>query len=221
MANPYVTGRTFDVHWEPTVDDDRGLAAGKTLVGSRSSADRARPGPQAKVETPRPMASYDLSALAILIVDPNHLVRRLIADILRSWGVRRVEQAASGADAIKILAAGPVDLVVTEANSAPVTGFELVKIIRAGHEGFDRFTPVIMMSAHSHVKTVLAARDSGVNEFLVKPFSAQSLYRHICAVIENPRPIVSAPGFLGPDRRRKRLARNGTERRRDPAQGPI
>ena len=58
-----------------------------------------------------------------------------------------------------------------------------------------------------------AARDAGVNEFVVKPFSAQGLFTRIQAVIEKPRPFVKVSGYFGPDRRRRRRPFEGEERR--------
>lgn len=60
-----------------------------------------------------------------------------------------------------------------------------------------------MVSGHTDRRRVIEARDSGIDEYLAKPFSARALAERIDAVVNNRRPFVKSPGYAGPDRRRK------------------
>jgi DNA-binding response OmpR family regulator len=75
--------------------------------------------------------------------------------------------------------------------------------------------PIIMMTGYSAQPRVIDARDQGVTEFLVKPFSASDLAKRIAYVINRPRDFVDSKKFFGPSRRRKRDEYSGPERRKD------
>ena len=92
-------------------------------------------------------------------------------------------------------------------------GLEFTRKVRLSRESPNVFTPIIMVSGHSERGRIIAARDTGVNEFVVKPISAQSLFDRIQAVIERPRPFVRVKRYFGPDRRRKTVEHGGEERR--------
>jgi DNA-binding NtrC family response regulator len=79
------------------------------------------------------------------------------------------------------------------------------------------------MTGYSQKKRVIAARDSGITEFLVKPFTAKALYQRIETMIEKPRLFVKSDSYFGPDRRRKREGDyGGPERRADqPKPKPV
>ena len=64
------------------------------------------------------------------------------------------------------------------------------------------YVPIIMLTGHSDKKRVMAARDSGVTEFLAKPISANALYQRILNVVANPRPFIKTKTYFAPDRRR-------------------
>jgi DNA-binding response OmpR family regulator len=76
------------------------------------------------------------------------------------------------------------------------------------------YIPIIMLTGKAERADVEAARDVGVTEFLVKPFSAKSLYERLVLVIENPRSFIISQTYVGPERRRRTdIPPNGNERR--------
>jgi predicted naringenin-chalcone synthase len=77
----------------------------------------------------------------------------------------------------------------------------------------DRLLPVIVLTARSEEPFVIEARDHGANEFVAKPYTVDSLYKRLAAIIAFPRPYVNAPTYFGPERRRKQTAFNGADRR--------
>ena len=95
----------------------------------------------------------------------------------------------------------------------PMDGLELTKLIR-GNESNNRYAPIIMITAFSEIARVTLARDAGVNEILVKPIAATTLFTRIRAVIERPRLFVEAESYFGPDRRRRQDPNYKSEDRR-------
>ena len=114
---------------------------------------------------------------------------------------------------MEILQTWPVDIVIVDWEMSPVNGIELTRNIRKMKDSYISFLPVIMLTAHSEKSRIIEARDSGVNEYVVKPLSALSLFKKIQSVIEDPRPFIQNKSYFGPDRRRKDDAYRGEERR--------
>jgi CheY-like chemotaxis protein len=160
------------------------------------------------------MIDYDVSELRILIVDDCEPMRMLMRSVLRAMGVRSCAEAEDGTEALKLFEKFSPDIVFIDHFMEPMDGVELTRKIRAGEEGIDPYIPIIMVSGFSDLKRIMAARDVGVSEYLVKPISAKLLYLRICAVIEHPRPFIRTSGFFGPDRRRRPVD-HGEEERRD------
>lgn len=166
------------------------------------------------------MKRYDLSALTILVVEGSDQIRHLIAQMLRGFGVRNVIAVRNATAAQQALNQDPIDLVIADWAIQPTDGLDFVRTIRFAVNCSYRAVPILMMSGYSEEWRVTAARDAGVNEFLVKPISAKRLLQRILYMIEHPRPLIRTSTYYGPDRRRKiRTDYTGIERRR-PEPGP-
>lgn len=159
------------------------------------------------------MAEKYLENVRFLVVDDNMFIRTTVRLVLKAMGSRDVEEAINGEEALDRIALGHPDIVIIDWEMEPVNGIELVRKIRSAQDSPYAFLPIIMLTGHSEEARVATARDAGVNEFVVKPFSAQGLFTRIQAVIERPRPFVKVSGYFGPDRRRKRKPYDGMERR--------
>lgn len=161
------------------------------------------------------MAIINLDHLRVLAVEDNPHMGMLIRVVLKTLGIGNVTLADDGADAFKYIRQLNVDLVITDWNMTPLDGIDLVRLIRTGKESPDPFLPVIMLTGHTEMSRVYEARDAGVDEFAIKPFSAKSLYLRIESVILRRRPFVKSKAYFGPDRRRRQLPDyNGKERRK-------
>lgn len=161
------------------------------------------------------MTAYDLSNLSVLIVDDYQPMRVILKNVLYALGIKNVAEAGSGEDALNTLKAGDVDIVFADNLMKPMNGVEMVRKIRAGEDNINPFTPVIMVSGYSELANIVEARDAGINEFLAKPVSAKLVYLRICSVIESPRGFVNSQEFFGPDRRRREMHIEGSDRRDD------
>ena len=163
--------------------------------------------------------AYDLSQLKIMVVDDCQFMRRVLERMLKALGVGDVVVAKDGNAALFQLACavqdrdGPPDLIVTDWEMEPMNGHQFVNSIRDSDQAFVREMPVIMLTGHSDLQTVKAARDFGVSEFLTKPVSAERLYQRITSIIDHPRPFIQSDQFSGPCRRRQNRGFSGEDRR--------
>ena len=119
-------------------------------------------------------------ALPILVVDDYQTMVRIIRNLLKQLGFGDVDDAPDGTAAIAKLRQKRYGLVISDWNMEPMTGFELLKTVRAD-EGL-RDTPFIMVTAESKTDNVIAAKKAGVSNYIVKPFNAQTLKAKIEAV---------------------------------------
>ncbi|MBM3599946.1 MAG: response regulator [Alphaproteobacteria bacterium] len=159
------------------------------------------------------MPNYNLSRITVLVVDSNRHMRTLVTEILKGFGASNVIDCSEGADALAELRANKVDLVICDWGMEPMDGCTFTKAVRAD-ESSNPYVPIIMISGRTEAASVMQARDSGITEFLAKPMSATALYRRIASIIEGPRPFVRAEGFVGPERRRRKVSTyEGPDRR--------
>ncbi|NQV84010.1 MAG: response regulator [Rhodospirillales bacterium] len=139
-----------------------------------------------------------------MIVDDQDFIRSLLRHILGVLGCTNITDASNGEAAWFAIRDNPPDLLIVDWEMEPMGGIELVGKIRNDDTSPDRFMPIIMITAHSERPRIIAARDAGVNEFVMKPVSARTLFSRLNAVIEHPRRFVRTSEYFGPDRRRKR-----------------
>ena len=119
--------------------------------------------------------------MKVLVVDDYATMRRIIKNLLTQIGFTDIDEAADGASALEKLRQGGFGLVISDWNMEPMTGLQLVKEIRADAELKDM--PFIMVTAESKTENVVAAKQAGVNNYIVKPFNADTLKSKIEAVI--------------------------------------
>jgi CheY-like chemotaxis protein len=160
------------------------------------------------------MDDNELAGLRVLIVDDNPFLRSVMRDELLAMGITRTVQAADGGTAFERLKEGGIDLVLCDYAMSPLDGLDFVRMVRNAKTSPDQNMPIIMVSERASVERVTAARDAGVNEFVAKPSSIETLRQHIEWVLEHPREFVRAPNYAGPDRRRHRGGKFIPERRR-------
>ncbi|HEX7385261.1 MAG TPA: chemotaxis response regulator CheY [Burkholderiaceae bacterium] len=108
-----------------------------------------------------------------LVVDDFPTMRRIIRNLLADLGYDNVTEADDGLPALRVLKNDPVDFVITDWNMPGMSGFELLKAIRA--EARSAATPVLMVTAEARREQILAAAQAGVNGYIIKPFTAETL----------------------------------------------
>jgi len=158
---------------------------------------------------------FSLSGVSALVVDDNKAMRSLLTLLLKRLGASSVIQAESGKDALgKLMGDSAPDLIFIDYRMEDIDGVSLTKMIRTADESPNPFVPILMISGFAEPEIVFAARDAGVNEFLAKPVSIDSITHRLVLLIDKARPFVRSPGFFGPDRRRRKTAPEGSPRRR-------
>lgn len=157
-----------------------------------------------------------LENVRFLIVDDNAFCRQLVRRIIAQFGAKHIHEAADGDQAKTEVLTFKPDIIIADWAMKPVDGMQFVRWLRESKDSPAPFTPVIMVTAYSHLTNIMQARDAGINEFLAKPISATSLFTRIQAVIDKPRMYVRAEEYFGPDRRRRELPHGGDDRR-DPS----
>jgi DNA-binding response OmpR family regulator len=155
----------------------------------------------------RLLRKIDGSKINILIVEDNDSSRRLIVELLRASGFNNLTLAPSAEDAIARMQAQAPDLILLDWGLPGLSGIELAKIIRHGAVNPDpRFAdpavPMIMLTARQSARDVTTARNAGIDEFVIKPFSTLSVLKAICSCLLRRRPFIVSAGYVGPCRRR-------------------
>jgi two-component system chemotaxis response regulator CheY len=159
------------------------------------------------------LATYDISDLNVLVLEKHLLVRQLLTDVFREFGIPTVHSTPDPDKAWDIITEMPIDIVLSDWSNG-LDGMAFLKKVRQSDESPNPYLPVIVITANTEISHVCQARDTGTTEFLAKPISARLLYSRIVSVIENNRPFVRAKSFFGPDRRRHRAtAYEGHDRR--------
>lgn len=146
-----------------------------------------------------------LGALRILVVDDNEQMRTIVGTVLAAAGVGRVFYATDGRHALDLIMREPVDVAYVDYEMPVMNGLDFISRTRLLPSEM-RYLPIIMLTGHSDLPRLNAARDRGVNEFLAKPVTARNILLRLESVIMRPRPFVAATDFFGPDRRRRSQA---------------
>lgn len=117
----------------------------------------------------------------VLVVDDYKSMVRIVRGMLNQLGFINVDDAPDGAAAMALLKEKTYGLVLSDWNMQPVTGLELLKQVRA--EEKTRATPFVMVTAEAKVENVIAARQAGVNNYVIKPFTLAVLKQKLTSVV--------------------------------------
>jgi two-component system chemotaxis response regulator CheY len=123
----------------------------------------------------------DCKALTALVVDDFTTMRRIVRNILRDLGFGNVIDAEDGAAAVKILQTQKVDLIISDWNMPTMNGLELLKWVRANTATRD--LPFLMVTAEAQKDNIMEAVKAKVSNYVVKPFTAQSLAEKLQKVL--------------------------------------
>ncbi len=118
----------------------------------------------------------------ILIVDDYKTMLRIIRNLLGQLGFKNVDEATDGKMALDLLKGKNYGLVISDWNMEPMTGLDLLKTVRSTNDNH-KSIPFIMITAESKTENVIAAREAGVNNYIVKPFNAETLKQKMVSVI--------------------------------------
>lgn len=120
--------------------------------------------------------------MQILVVDDFSTMRRIVKNVLRELGFSNIKEAEDGKAALQVLRSSRVDFIVTDWNMPVMDGLALLKSVRA--DPALKAIPVLMVTAEAKREQIIEAAQSGVNGYVVKPFTAQTLKEKMEKVFE-------------------------------------
>ncbi|RIK94377.1 MAG: two-component system response regulator [Proteobacteria bacterium] len=125
----------------------------------------------------------DTKSMPVLIVDDYKTMLRIVRNLLKQIGFENVDEATDGASALSLMRTKKYGLVISDWNMDPMSGYELLKEVRADAQL--KHIPFIMVTAESKTENVISAKQAGVNNYIVKPFNADTLKSKLQAVLGN------------------------------------
>lgn len=143
-----------------------------------------------------------VQSLGVLLVDDNLYMRKLVRNLLVNVGIKKIFEANDGIAGLEAIRTVQPDLVILDWEMPLLNGPELVRIVRSPGVFPVPDVPIIMLSAHGERWRVVEAVRLGVNEYMVKPVSAQGLLDRIVSIIAKPRRIVQLGDYYGPEPRK-------------------
>ncbi len=111
--------------------------------------------------------------MRILIVDDYRTMLRIVRGVLSEIGLKNVDEATHGEEALTLLRAHSYDLILSDWNMEPMSGLELLRAVRSNAK--TQKTPFVFLTAEAKTENVATARAAGVSGYMVKPFNAQTL----------------------------------------------
>ena len=119
--------------------------------------------------------------MKVLIVDDYKTMLRILGNLLKQLKFSNIEDAMDGSEALRKLRVDNFGLVISDWNMEPMTGIELLREVRADEKL--KHLPFIMITAESKSENVIAAKEAGVSNYIVKPFNAETLKSKLVAVL--------------------------------------
>jgi two-component system, chemotaxis family, chemotaxis protein CheY len=116
----------------------------------------------------------------VLVVDDYKTMVRIVRSLLQQLGFTNIDDAADGVTALEMIRQKDYGLILSDWNMKPMTGYELLKLVRA--EPTTAKTPFVMVTAEAKTENVVAARQAGVNNYIIKPFTLAVLRQKLSAV---------------------------------------
>ena len=148
------------------------------------------------------MQVTEFKDIRILMIGEKGHGRSLLRTLLNSLGLSRVAFLDNTGKALQSLRREQFDIVFCDEEAGPLSPTEFIKSLRRDLETCDVTIPVILISAGASRRQIVAARDSGANDVIAKPVSAETIRRKLGSLVLQPQTFVTAKSFLGPDRRR-------------------
>jgi len=120
-------------------------------------------------------------SMNILIVDDYKTMLKIVGNLLRQLGFSNIDEATDGSMALDMFSKKAYGLIISDWNMEPMSGLDLLKNIRGGAN--NPKVPFIMVTAESKTENVIIAKQAGVNNYIVKPFNAETLKTKLSSVL--------------------------------------
>lgn len=162
----------------------------------------------------------NLRGARAILVDRDHFTRDLVAHMLRGFGMDSPMLVDNSGAAKAQMKHCCFDLCIVEAMLPDASGAEFIRWIRQENKAPVRFTPVMVLTGYTQLRTVAETRDAGANIVVRKPVSPKILFERIAWLARVSRSFVETASYVGPDRRfREMLPPDGENKREDDIAG--
>ena len=121
--------------------------------------------------------------MPILVIDDFKTMRRIVGGLLTQIGFKNIDEAEDGTAALAKINEKQYKFIISDWNMEPMSGFELLQKIRASDNADIKSLPFIMVTAESKPENIIKAKQAGVNNYIVKPFNAETLKSKMMAVL--------------------------------------
>ena len=143
-----------------------------------------------------------IQSLAVLVVDDNQYMRKMIRNLLVNCGIKDIYKAADGIAALDAIRTVAPNVVILDWEMPLLSGAELVRIVRSPGVFPMPDIPIIILTGHCERWRVMEGVRLGVNEYLTKPVSAKAIYDRLVSIMTQPRPVVQLGDYYGPEPRK-------------------
>jgi two-component system chemotaxis response regulator CheY len=143
-----------------------------------------------------------IETMRVLVIDDEPYMRKVVRSLLQSIGVKAIAEAGDGPTGLHAVKTLQPDLVLVDYNMPGMTGSDVVRAIRSPDTFPYAHVPIIMLTGNSDRSLVVDMVRLGVNEYLLKPVSAQALRTRMLSIITNPRKMIRKGDYYGPEPRR-------------------
>ena len=140
--------------------------------------------------------------ITIAICDPDIYLAALVKNILSTLGCARIFVVADGQSLLDLMKEEKIDIIITDWQTKNLSGIDITTHLRQSLDSMNRMIPIIMLTARTGRHDIQTARDAGITEYIVKPFSAKTLLDRVYSVVKDPRSFILCKTYIGPDRRR-------------------
>jgi len=131
----------------------------------------------------------------------KRLIQNLVRNVLTALGFWKITIANSAKKAIELIKAQDFDIIITDWRMKDGDGIDLIRYVRLDPESRNIRIPIILLTGNTQEKYITTARDAGVNEYMIKPFSAEQIAQRIRSIFEHPKRFIKCATYCGPDRR--------------------
>jgi two-component system chemotaxis response regulator CheY len=122
--------------------------------------------------------------MRFLIVDDSSTMRRIIINTLTKLGYKEFHEAGNGREGLDKLASTPVDMIITDWNMPEMSGIDFIRAVRANNA--TKLLPVLMVTTNAAEDDIVAALKAGVNNYVVKPFTPDTIREKIQSAMKAP-----------------------------------
>jgi two-component system, chemotaxis family, chemotaxis protein CheY len=124
----------------------------------------------------------DVTQMKFLVVDDFSTMRRIVRGLLKEMGCANIDEAEDGVAALRMLQGQAYDFVVSDINMPNMSGFELLKAIKA--DDALKHLPVLMVTAEARKEDIVLAAQSGAAGYIVKPFTKATLEEKVLKIFQ-------------------------------------